>query len=268
MRVEHEYVGTRTDWTVRSADHVLIAHLDGSLRSIETQVDGVAVAVAPLTGGDVSLVPAGHQYDAQATGSVVRYAVVRVTPAALNESVSDGTDGALDAVRLGHRAGFLYQSIQRLAGLIGRADDASHIAAHGVSHVICVHLHDIKNDARRNPRTPRAARGFTASSARYLRSFIHANLGECLALPTLAALVELSPHQLLIDFRRAFGTTPAQYIIMHRLHRARWLLRYSRHDISTIAASTGFASHSHLTTTFRRHVGITPQAFRAQARRS
>lgn len=58
-----------------------------------------------------------------------------------------------------------------------------------------------------------------------------------------------------------------QYIIAQRLRRARWLLMHTRNDITTIALETGFASHSHLTTAFKQHTGLTPLAFR-QSRRA
>jgi AraC family transcriptional regulator len=93
---------------------------------------------------------------------------------------------------------------------------------------------------------------------------VRAHLDHFITLAALADLVGLSTHRLLIAFRRTFGTTPAQYVIDQRLARARWLLAHTAYDISTIAGATGFCSHSHLTTTFKRHVGVTPHVFRAR----
>ncbi|WP_447971870.1 helix-turn-helix domain-containing protein [Nitrospira sp. M1] len=63
-------------------------------------------------------------------------------------------------------------------------------------------------------------------------------------------------------FREAFGTTPAQYIITQRLRRVQSLLVNGKDDITSIAHATGFSSHSHLTTTFKKHLHITPSQFR------
>jgi AraC family transcriptional regulator len=74
--------------------------------------------------------------------------------------------------------------------------------------------------------------------------------------------VNLNVHQLLIAFRRNFGTTPAQYILTQRLRRARWHLLNGNADIADIAFDCGFASHSHLSAAFKRDTGITPRQFR------
>jgi AraC family transcriptional regulator len=55
-------------------------------------------------------------------------------------------------------------------------------------------------------------------------------------------------------------------MIGERLRRAKWLLTHIARDITDIALETGFSSHSHLTTTSTRHVGVTPHLFRARAR--
>ncbi|HWZ57664.1 MAG TPA: hypothetical protein VNW46_01715, partial [Gemmatimonadaceae bacterium] len=133
VRVVQEHVGVRTDWTVRDDNHVVIAHLHGSVRDIETEVDGVGAAVAPLGADEVSLVPAGRRYRAQATGGLIRYAELRVAPdAGMHDS----------GVRLGHRDAFLHRSIQRLADLIARTDDVAGMAGHSVSHAAYLHVHE------------------------------------------------------------------------------------------------------------------------------
>jgi transcriptional regulator GlxA family with amidase domain len=43
--------------------------------------------------------------------------------------------------------------------------------------------------------------------------------------------------------------------------RARWLLITRSMDITAVALETGFASHSHFTTTFKAHLGMTPREF-------
>ena len=91
---------------------------------------------------------------------------------------------------------------------------------------------------------------------RCFSSFIHERLAEPLSLVELAGAARMSTHQLLAAFRRAFGTTPAQYIISQRL------LLEGRSDITTIALQAGCASHSHLTATFRARAGCTPSEFR------
>jgi transcriptional regulator GlxA family with amidase domain len=69
-------------------------------------------------------------------------------------------------------------------------------------------------------------------------------------------------RDLFVAFRRELRMTPVQYVIAQRLQRSRWLLQNTTQDIGEIALATGFASHSHLTTTFKKHSGLTPSEFR------
>jgi AraC family transcriptional regulator len=75
----------------------------------------------------------------------------------------------------------------------------------------------------------------------------------------------LKTNQLLIVFRAAFGTTPAQYILESRLRRARLLLRETPHDLLTIGLLAGFGSHSHFTNAFVSRFGVPPRIFRQHA---
>ena len=95
-----------------------------------------------------------------------------------------------------------------------------------------------------------------------IQEFIAANLAGRLTLAVLASLTGLSEHNFLDAFRQTFNATPAQHIIAQRLRRARRLLTCGKQTITEIAMETGFASHSHLATTFKTHTGMTPQEFR------
>ncbi|MCC0176383.1 helix-turn-helix transcriptional regulator [Waterburya agarophytonicola K14] len=53
-----------------------------------------------------------------------------------------------------------------------------------------------------------------------------------------------------------------QYVIYCRIERAKQLLKQQKIAIAEIATQVGFADQSHLTHHFKRHVGITPKAFR------
>jgi AraC family transcriptional regulator len=254
VRVVEEHIGVGSDWIVRDAKHVIIAHLTGSIRDIQTRLDSVDVAVPPLGPDEVSLVPAGRYYRAQAIGGLVRYAELRVSPDIV---VGDGE------ARLGGRDASLYRSIERLADLAGRTDDVSRMSAHSISHSVCLHMRETYGTDSRAGDVDHVP-ALTARAVGQLRSYVRAHLDQFITLAALADLVGLSTHRLLIAFRRTFGTTPAQYVIAQRLARARWLLAHTPYDISTIAGATGFSSHSHLTTSFKRHVGVTPHVFRGR----
>lgn len=95
-----------------------------------------------------------------------------------------------------------------------------------------------------------------------LRLHILTSLSRPIHVDELAALVGLSETRFRILFKRAFGTSPAQYVLQERLNWARWLLANTSKSIATIAVETGFASQAHFTMTFKRFACVTPGEFR------
>ena len=99
----------------------------------------------------------------------------------------------------------------------------------------------------------------------HVRDLIESALGEDLALERLAAEAGVAPHALSAAFTKVVGMPPYRYVIQRRVERAKTLLRHTDLPISRIAYDTGFASQSHLATTFKRNVGQTPGAYRRSA---
>jgi AraC family transcriptional regulator len=58
------------------------------------------------------------------------------------------------------------------------------------------------------------------------------------------------------------GMPPYRYLINLRIQRAAQLLRESDLTVTQILHRAGFHSPSHFTTTFRRHMGLSPTAYR------
>lgn len=86
-----------------------------------------------------------------------------------------------------------------------------------------------------------------------------------LRLATLAEQCQLSPYQLLRQFRQQYGITPHAYWSQHRLQMARRLLRGDA-PLADIAQQCGFADQSHLTRAFKRQFGLPPGRYRHPGR--
>ena len=65
-------------------------------------------------------------------------------------------------------------------------------------------------------------------------------------------------------FRRITGRTPARWVLEIRLGEVLGRLRSTDHKLDRIARETGFADATPLCKAFRRHLGLSPGAFRAQ----
>ena len=95
-----------------------------------------------------------------------------------------------------------------------------------------------------------------------MRDHIEASLDEDLSLEALAEEAGISVHAFPRAFRHRFGATPHQYVLARRTARARSLLADTDLPICEVALQTGFSSQSHLTSSFKKHTGVTPSAYR------
>jgi len=111
-------------------------------------------------------------------------------------------------------------------------------------------------------REPRLASWMTPQRRRAVEELIEAKLDTALTLEELAAAVGLSAGFFARAFKAAMGKPPHAYILDRRIARARMLLASTDFDLSAIAYACGFASHAHMTSQFRRRLGITPSALR------
>jgi AraC-like DNA-binding protein len=98
-------------------------------------------------------------------------------------------------------------------------------------------------------------------------AFIEQNLGdEPLDLPQLARRARLSPSRFSAVFRRALGQAPSRYIQSRRMGRAEALLIGTELQVQEITARTGFGDPFHFSRLFAKRHGVSPRAYREQAR--
>jgi AraC family transcriptional regulator len=98
---------------------------------------------------------------------------------------------------------------------------------------------------------------------RRVLDYIGENLSGHLGLKELADVAGMSPHYLSELFRESVGRSPHQYVLSHRIERAKESLRIPRHSVLEAGLSAGFENPSHFARVFRRLVGATPRQFRA-----
>ncbi|HSV34077.1 MAG TPA: AraC family transcriptional regulator, partial [Ramlibacter sp.] len=92
----------------------------------------------------------------------------------------------------------------------------------------------------------------TAVQVRRLEEWIDVHLARDISLAQLARIAGFSPAHFVRLFKNSLGCSPYRHVLKMRLDRARQLLLSGDLPIVTIAAETGFASQSHLTTAFVR----------------
>lgn len=97
-----------------------------------------------------------------------------------------------------------------------------------------------------------------ARTAEAARAMLDAQFTEPLTIAAVARAVGASPFHLCRVFRRGTGMPIHAYLTRLRLAAALDRVAEGEADLARLALDTGFASHSHLSTAFRRAFGLAP----------
>lgn len=264
VRLTSQNIQQASTWNIARDGHTIVIHLSGPIRRTETEVNGAGIEVGPGGPGEILLVPAEYRYACQAQGGVVSFAGVRLGSRFFQHTWRIPDETVELQLRLFQRDTFVYETIKRLATLVGQDDDVSQMTARHLIHALSGHLLQTYRTRKDSGDAAQPHSTLTPRAIRHLQQYVQDHLAERIDVDTLACVAGVDVRGVFSAFRHEFQTTPAQYVIEQRIRRARWLLTNTGHDITTIAMLTGFASHSHLTTAFKKHTGLTPHAFRTE----
>lgn len=92
--------------------------------------------------------------------------------------------------------------------------------------------------------------------------YIEENLAQNLSLQELATLANMDQYRFSRAFKAKMGISPYAYVLERRITFARRLIENSHLSLAEIAYDTGFSSQAHMTTTFKKRLGITPGGLR------
>lgn len=101
-----------------------------------------------------------------------------------------------------------------------------------------------------------------AQQRRRVLEYIGDNLHRQITLDELAAVAGRSKYHFVRNFTAAFGMSPLRYLIQRRTDAAKRMLRGGTASLAEIAFACGFASQSHMTTVFKKAIGVTPGQYR------
>jgi AraC-like DNA-binding protein len=191
------------------------------------------------------------------------YAELIITPnRAFLEEVADGAGVPLSIHplfrRRSRRVGFDLQRLRARFLQEALAEDASGPALEECTVMLLRAA--LENEGESNP-----AGGATRRLIRRTKEFLQANLSGPVRLADVARAVGASPAYLTDVFRRIEGIPLHGYLTQLRLARALEELR-DADDLTTLALSLGFSSHSHFSAAFRRAFDCTPSQFRDASR--
>jgi AraC-like DNA-binding protein len=127
-------------------------------------------------------------------------------------------------------------------------------------------VHFLRRYAAAQPARREVTCGLPPYKLRRAFTYIQAHLEEKLSVEMLAAVTQMSPAHFAHQFKHATGLAPHQYINLCRIKHAKRLLAETDMPLIEISAQVGCADQSHFTALFRRHVAMTPNAYRSTTR--
>lgn len=107
----------------------------------------------------------------------------------------------------------------------------------------------------------------SASRIKWLDEYVESNLAHPIALNDMARQAGLSPYYFSRLFKEATGLPPYQYVLHKRIEFARRCLCQETLSIDGIAGACGFSDAVQFGKQFKKICGLTPSAFRIDARR-
>lgn len=250
--------------TLPALPHLSLAYCVRRSARIRRRVDGSRDEVADLVPHTFGMIPSDRSSTWQVDGDP-EVQLVYLRRETIDELAVDAFDADPASVELDSRLGFGDPVLEPLVvSLLDAARSGARLASSAVwaDHIVRVIglelLQRYSNIAGRAPTGSDMTRASVAATCEY----VDANLTGDLSLHGIASAVRVRPHRLARDFRDRTGVPLHQYVLGRRVDRAARLLRTSHLPLATVAVDCGFADQSHLTTAFRRRVGVTPAVYR------
>ncbi|MFZ5557849.1 MAG: helix-turn-helix domain-containing protein [Pseudomonadota bacterium] len=244
--------------------HTLYVTLAGGTRRTRIRSDRGTVFDGPELPGQVSFVPAGRRRWGRYEGAWMEFAAIQLDPRWIREALR--LEGGAAPPRW-YDANMVHDPfIEGVAHALVDEVDGGGVAGplFAESLALALALHLVRRYSERSVRA--LAPPPEAHDLSPVLAFIEERLDEPLPIARMAAVAGLAPDRFLRAFKRARGTPPHRYLMERRVERARRLLQTTDLPIAEVAAAAGLSSQSHLTTLFRRRLGLTPGAVRAAAR--
>jgi AraC-like DNA-binding protein len=208
-----------------------------ALRGAQAEIFSAASPLRPgrLSAGQVHIVAAGQEGRGVFRGPCDLLHLF--VPAGLAGTLCDGVDGRDALNRLAGGPPWTDPEVERLALALARA-----VQGPGNG--------------------PAGAAGLVRWRLKRVADYVDANFAEPLRLADLARCAGLSRMHFAAQFRAATGLRPHEYVLRHRIERARELLRDPSVPLVEVALSVGFQTQAHFSTVFRQLVGETPGRWR------
>jgi AraC family transcriptional regulator len=212
--------------------------------------------------GEMCLIPRHFETWVRTDDLHYLYLSVGISDAAL-AAACDGTTGDVELPRVESlvdaRVGALAAAVnaERVAGF-----PSGRLFLDSVEQALAVALVNGYAVRHRSVQTYRG--GLGSGRLRRIKEFVDAKMDDDLTLCAMAQSVELSTAHFSRMFRKSTGETPHQFLLRHRVERAKEMLRSADARVMDVAVACGFKTQQHFAQIFRRVSGASPTEYRQE----
>lgn len=147
-----------------------------------------------------------------------------------------------------------------LCGRIGAKGHHLRACAEAIATLLVIHL--LVRFGAHGTVQPSISGGLTSSQQRLTLEYIRTHGRKEFDVDELAAAAGLSRRHFQRAFKQSFGETPCRYAHNTVMAAAVELVLGTRKSITEIALDLGFENFGNFSTAFKRHTGMSPEAFR------
>ncbi|WP_081395865.1 AraC family transcriptional regulator, partial [Mycolicibacterium conceptionense] len=214
LRFATEQIDSMTDWCCfDDSRHLVFVHRAGRLRSMETDLDWGPSGQSLPDVGDMWVVPAGDKCASLVEGSTAEYCEIAIPRRVIG-------DTAL-LPRIKYRDPLMHHLVEEIYSVADRDDALARLLTDSVAETLRLLVRDKYAEA---PPKQRQHRAFDAATRRMLVEYLTDSLDSDVHLDSLAQLAGMPVQGFIGAFRRAFHTTPYQFLLDLRIDRAKTLL--------------------------------------------
>ncbi len=241
------------------AQHVISIHV-GSPIQLERQVNGKFVRSC-FSCGDIIVSPP-NLYHSAYWEEEAEFLILSIEPAIIAHAAYDllNPDRLEIMPLLKARDPLIQHMGLALKAELEATGEASRLYAESLFNALCVHL--IQRYSTSKQQVPTYSGGLPRHKLRRAIAYINEHLEKNLTITEIAETVGMSPYHFARAFKQSTGIPPHRYLVERRIEQAKILLNQTDLSVAQIATRVGFATPSHFTTVFRKHLKTTPNAYR------
>lgn len=242
--------------------HIIAIQL-GSSYQIDWRLAGGKLYTTQMRKGLVGITPKGIPTQARWFEDV-DFLLISLNSSLFKKVASDSID--CDSIEIIPQRGVDDSQIFHL-GMVLQAEitagcPSGNIFAESIASALAIRI--LKNYSLTNTNIPESKIELSQQQLQQVIDYINDNLALKLSLEKLANLVNMSSYNFCRWFKQSMGVSPHQYIIQCRIKKAKFLLAYTKLSLVEVALNIGCSSQTNFTVLFRKHMGVTPRAYRNQ----